>query len=209
MGGDGEFLDNLDAVSLRGLGDLPERSAYKWEAPLFAIDSQHPTSSSALPSEDRRQHECEAARRNGCPCRDQRRGPSYLRKSRDSGASTWTRPYVCSARDGKVPDDVFLKHIHIRVLPRLRDIYFDRSSNWRLIGHALNRRSQIDLRTVEPRRGSRASTLRYRKDEKRFYLANGLFQSIQAKYAAASDVRAAVPPLAWEYSRTGPKRYDY
>jgi beta-xylosidase len=57
--------------------------------------------------------------------------------------------------------------------------------NWKLIGHALNRRSQIDLRTVEPGAGSWASTLRYRPDEKRFYLANGLFH----RYRPTSDER--------------------
>ncbi|KIL94375.1 hypothetical protein FAVG1_02938 [Fusarium avenaceum] len=47
--------------------------------------------------------------------------------------------------------------------------------DWKLIGHALTRRSQIDLRTVEPGAGSWASTLRYRPEEKRWYLTNGLF----------------------------------
>ncbi|SCO12552.1 related to xylosidase/arabinosidase [Fusarium fujikuroi] len=47
--------------------------------------------------------------------------------------------------------------------------------DWKLIGHALNRRSQIDMRTVEPGAGSWASTLRYRPEEKRWYLANGVF----------------------------------
>ncbi|KAH7122971.1 glycosyl hydrolase [Dactylonectria macrodidyma] len=48
--------------------------------------------------------------------------------------------------------------------------------DWTLIGHALTRRSQIEMRTVEPGAGSWASTLRYRPLEKRWYLANGLFQ---------------------------------
>lgn len=56
--------------------------------------------------------------------------------------------------------------------------------NWELIGHALTRRSQIDLRTVEPGAGSWASTLRYRQEEKRFYLFNGLFQ----RYRPSTDV---------------------
>ncbi|EMT66530.1 Putative beta-xylosidase [Fusarium odoratissimum] len=47
--------------------------------------------------------------------------------------------------------------------------------DWTLIGHALNRRSQIDMRTVEPGAGSWASTLRYRPEERRWYLANGVF----------------------------------
>ncbi|PSR87392.1 beta-xylosidase [Coniella lustricola] len=57
--------------------------------------------------------------------------------------------------------------------------------NWRLIGHALNRRSQIEMRTVEPGAGSWASTLRYRVQEKRWYLTNCLFQ----RYRPASDER--------------------
>lgn len=57
--------------------------------------------------------------------------------------------------------------------------------NWKLIGHALTRRSQIEMRTVEPGGGSWASTLRYRAEEKRWYLANGLFQ----RYRPTSDVR--------------------
>lgn len=61
--------------------------------------------------------------------------------------------------------------------------------NWTLIGHALTRRSQIDLRTVEPGAGSWASTLRYRPNDGRdgkgrFYLANGLFQ----RYRPSADV---------------------
>ncbi|OLN92777.1 Non-reducing end alpha-L-arabinofuranosidase BoGH43B 2 [Colletotrichum chlorophyti] len=57
--------------------------------------------------------------------------------------------------------------------------------NWKLIGHALTRKSQIELRTVEPGAGSWASTFRYRPDEKRWYLANGLFQ----RYRPTSDER--------------------
>ncbi|TIC91126.1 Non-reducing end alpha-L-arabinofuranosidase BoGH43B [Colletotrichum higginsianum] len=57
--------------------------------------------------------------------------------------------------------------------------------NWKLIGHALTRKSQIELRTVEPGAGSWASTLRYRPQEKRWYLANGLFQ----RYRPANDER--------------------
>ncbi|KAI1358734.1 glycoside hydrolase family 43 protein [Xylaria arbuscula] len=57
--------------------------------------------------------------------------------------------------------------------------------NWRLIGHALTRRSQIEMRTVEPGAGSWASTLRYRPQEKRWYLATGVFQ----RYRPGSDER--------------------
>lgn len=57
--------------------------------------------------------------------------------------------------------------------------------NWKLIGHALNRRSQMDLRTVEPGAGSWASTLRYRPREKRWYLTNGVYQ----RYRPSADER--------------------
>ncbi|KAF7562943.1 hypothetical protein G7046_g1178 [Stylonectria norvegica] len=57
--------------------------------------------------------------------------------------------------------------------------------DWKLIGHALTRRSQIEMRTVEPGAGSWASTLRYRVQEKRWYLANGIFQ----RYQPATDER--------------------
>lgn len=47
--------------------------------------------------------------------------------------------------------------------------------NWKLIGHALTRRSQLEMRTVEPGAGIWAPTLRWRKDtggvNGRFYLA--------------------------------------
>ncbi|KAI1264829.1 glycoside hydrolase family 43 protein [Xylariaceae sp. FL1019] len=57
--------------------------------------------------------------------------------------------------------------------------------NWKLIGHALTRRSQIEMRTVEPGAGSWASTLRYRPSQKRWFLANGVFQ----RYRPSSDER--------------------
>ncbi|KAL5397474.1 hypothetical protein PMIN03_000817 [Paraphaeosphaeria minitans] len=57
--------------------------------------------------------------------------------------------------------------------------------NWKLIGHALTRPSQINLRTVEPGAGSWASTLRYRASEKRFYLTTGVFH----RYRPATDER--------------------
>jgi beta-xylosidase len=64
--------------------------------------------------------------------------------------------------------------------------------DWKLIGHALTRRSQIDLRTVEPGAGSWASTLRYRPDEKRWYLANGVFH----RYRPTIDVSLPVDRLS-------------
>ncbi|KAJ4307729.1 hypothetical protein N0V94_009634, partial [Neodidymelliopsis sp. IMI 364377] len=57
--------------------------------------------------------------------------------------------------------------------------------NWTLIGHALTRPSQLNLRTVEPGAGSWASTLRYRTSEKRWYLFNGVYH----RYRPSSDER--------------------
>ncbi|KAF9701211.1 hypothetical protein EKO04_000966 [Ascochyta lentis] len=57
--------------------------------------------------------------------------------------------------------------------------------NWKLIGHALTRPSQLNLRTVEPGAGSWASTLRYRPNEKRWYLFNGVYH----RYRPSSDER--------------------
>ncbi|KZM18646.1 uncharacterized protein EKO05_0001188 [Ascochyta rabiei] len=57
--------------------------------------------------------------------------------------------------------------------------------NWTLIGHALTRPSQLNLRTVEPGAGSWASTLRYRAAEKRWYLFNGVYH----RYRPSSDER--------------------
>lgn len=75
--------------------------------------------------------------------------------------------------------------------------------DWRIIGHALNRRSQMELRTVEPGAGSWASTLRYRADEKRWYLANCLFQ----RYRPASDVcRSPCPNHSCVSERTPPAK---
>ncbi|KAF1960916.1 Arabinanase/levansucrase/invertase [Byssothecium circinans] len=56
---------------------------------------------------------------------------------------------------------------------------------WTLIGHALTRPSQLTLRTAEPGAGSWASTLRYRVQEKRFYLITGIF----TRYRPRTDER--------------------
>lgn len=63
--------------------------------------------------------------------------------------------------------------------------------NWELIGHALNRRRQVDMRTVEPGAGSWASTLRYRPQEKRWYLANAVYH----RYRPQTDVSTDCPVL--------------
>lgn len=63
--------------------------------------------------------------------------------------------------------------------------------NWELIGHALTRRSQIEMRTPEAGGGSWASTLRYREEEDgeggkigRWYLCTGVW----SRYRPQMDV---------------------
>lgn len=94
-------------------------------------------------------------------------------------------PTICvvPAADGK-PATYFLSTSTFEYFPGCAIYTSTDLRSWQLIGHALNRRSQIELRTVEPGAGSWASTLRYRADEKRWYLANCLFQ----RYRPASDV---------------------
>ncbi|PVH76169.1 glycoside hydrolase family 43 protein [Cadophora sp. DSE1049] len=66
--------------------------------------------------------------------------------------------------------------------------------NWKLIGHALTRKSQIEMRTPEAGGGSWASTLRYRVEDDgegkggkagRWYLCTGVF----ARYRPQMDER--------------------
>lgn len=95
-------------------------------------------------------------------------------------------PTICMVpANGDLPATYFLSTSTFEYFPGCAIYTSTDLMSWRLIGHALTRRSQIELRTVEPGAGSWASTLRYRVDEKRWYLANCLFQ----RYRPASDVR--------------------
>lgn len=95
-------------------------------------------------------------------------------------------PTICvvPAQGATTPTTYFLSTSTFEYFPGCAIYTSTDLLTWRLIGHALTRRSQIELRTVEPGAGSWASTLRYREGEKRWYLANGLFQ----RYRPASDV---------------------
>lgn len=94
-------------------------------------------------------------------------------------------PTVCVVpASGDTPTTYFLSTSTFEYFPGCPIYTSTDLINWQLIGHALTRKSQIELRTVEPGAGSWASTLRYRADEKRWYLANALFQ----RYRPASDV---------------------
>ncbi|KAK9489210.1 glycoside hydrolase family 43 protein [Lipomyces doorenjongii] len=65
---------------------------------------------------------------------------------------------------------------------------------WSLIGHALTRRSQLDLRTVEPSAGIWAPTIRYHNGK--FYIAAGCFNC----YRPSEGLR--VYPLGFYVSTT-------
>lgn len=94
-------------------------------------------------------------------------------------------PTICVVpASGDTPTTYFLSTSTFEYFPGCAIYTSTDLLNWKLIGHALNRRSQIELRTVEPGAGSWASTLRYRAGEKRWYLANCLFQ----RYRPATDV---------------------
>ncbi|KAL1864315.1 hypothetical protein Daus18300_007738 [Diaporthe australafricana] len=95
-------------------------------------------------------------------------------------------PTICVVpANGDTPTTYFLSTSTFEYFPGCPIYTSTDLLDWRLIGHALNRRSQIELRTVEPGAGSWASTLRYRPGEKRWYLANCLFQ----RYRPATDER--------------------
>jgi beta-xylosidase len=50
--------------------------------------------------------------------------------------------------------------------------------NWTLIGHALSRPSQLDMRTTEPSGGIFAPTLRYHEKRKRFYMTTSVVHNL-------------------------------
>ncbi|ETS81986.1 hypothetical protein PFICI_06988 [Pestalotiopsis fici W106-1] len=93
-------------------------------------------------------------------------------------------PTICVVH-GKATTDYYLSTSTFEYFPGCAIYHSTDLVNWDLIGHALTRRSQVEMRTVEPGAGSWASTLRYREDEKRFYLATGVFQ----RYRPAADER--------------------
>ncbi|KPM34161.1 hypothetical protein AK830_g12407 [Neonectria ditissima] len=95
-------------------------------------------------------------------------------------------PTVCVVpASNTAPTTYFLSTSTFELFPGCAIYTSTNLIDWKLIGHALTRRSQIEMRTVEPGGGSWASTLRYRPQEKRWYLANGLFQ----RYRPAIDER--------------------
>ncbi|CAJ2500586.1 Uu.00g034390.m01.CDS01 [Anthostomella pinea] len=95
-------------------------------------------------------------------------------------------PTVCAVpASDSAPTTYFLSTSTFEYFPSCAIYTSTDLINWRLIGHALTRRSQIEMRTVEPGAGSWASTLRYRPGERRWYLATGVFQ----RYRPGSDER--------------------
>jgi beta-xylosidase len=61
----------------------------------------------------------------------------------------------------RVGDDYFLATSTFEFFPGVAIHHSRDLVNWKLIGHALNKRSQLDMRTVEPSAGIWAPTLRY------------------------------------------------
>lgn len=61
----------------------------------------------------------------------------------------------------RVGNDYFVATSTFEFFPGVPIYHSKDLVNWRLIGHALNRRSQLDMRTVEPSAGIWAPTLRY------------------------------------------------
>jgi beta-xylosidase len=71
----------------------------------------------------------------------------------------------------RVDDDYFLVTSSFEFFPALPIYHSKDLVNWKLIGHAMTRRSQLDMRTNEAGGGIFAPTLRYHKG--RFYIACG------------------------------------
>lgn len=62
----------------------------------------------------------------------------------------------------RVGSDFFLTTSSFEYFPGLPIYHSKNLLDWKLIGHALTRRNQLDMRTVEPGAGVWAPTLRYR-----------------------------------------------
>lgn len=78
-------------------------------------------------------------------------------------------PTVCVVpTTSTAPAQYFLSTSTFEFFPGAAICHSTNLINWKLIGHALNSRSQIDMRTVEPGAAAWASTRRYRAREKRW-----------------------------------------
>jgi hypothetical protein len=71
----------------------------------------------------------------------------------------------------RVGDDYFIVTSSFEYFPALPIYHSTDLVSWKLIGHGLTRKSQLDMRTVEAGGGIYAPTLRYHKG--RFYIACG------------------------------------
>lgn len=95
----------------------------------------------------------------------------------------------------RVGSDYFLATSTFEYFPGLAIYHSKDLLNWEHIGHALTRRSQLDMRTVEPGAGIWAPTFRWRKDQGgetgRFYLATGSFN----RYRPKTDVSNLFPQI--------------
>jgi beta-xylosidase len=73
----------------------------------------------------------------------------------------------------RVEEDYFLVTSSFEYFPGAPIYHSSDLSHWNLIGHALNRTSQIQIRTPEPGGGVWATTIRYHKDT--FYIVAASF----------------------------------
>lgn len=102
--------------------------------------------------------------------------------------ATFTNPVITGFNPDpsiiRIDNDFYLTTSTFEYFPGLPIYHSTDLLNWELIGHALTRRSQLDMRTVEPSAGIWAPTLRYRAVEKRFYLATAKWD----RYRPQTDV---------------------
>lgn len=88
-------------------------------------------------------------------------------------------PTIC-----RVGADYFLATSTFEYFPGVPIYHSQDLIHWKIIGHALNRKSQLELRTSEPGAGVYAPTLRYNARTKRWYMTTcSLFrQSMRNEY---------------------------
>ncbi|KAL2811878.1 glycosyl hydrolase [Aspergillus granulosus] len=83
----------------------------------------------------------------------------------------------------RVGGDYFLVTSTFEYFPGIPIYHSTDLLNWKIIGHVLTRRSQLDMRTTEPSGGVWAPTIRYREEDGkgRFYVSVGCTQRFRPK----------------------------
>lgn len=77
-------------------------------------------------------------------------------------------PSIC-----RVGEDYYIVTSTFEYFPGVPVYHSKNLVDWKLIGHVLTRPSQLEMRTIDPGAGIWATTIRYRPDEKRFYVISG------------------------------------